>query len=84
MGDIAVTLVDLAQRDLLRVEEADYGADSLLSPLHCVPARRAAERYEARLLDQLAGGGRWSGFRPWRQTWGKTSERSGARWSMRW
>lgn len=57
MGDIAVTLVDLAQRDLLRVEETDDGADWLLSPLHGVPARRAIAEYEAKLLEQLADRG---------------------------
>jgi hypothetical protein len=55
MGDIAVTLVDLAQRGLLRVEEADDGADWLLAPPHGVPARRAISEYEAKLLDQLPG-----------------------------
>ena len=54
MGDIAVTLVDLAQRDLLRVEETDDGADWLLSPLHGVSARRATAEYETKLLEQLA------------------------------
>jgi hypothetical protein len=57
MGDIAVTLVDLAQRDLLRVEETDDGADWLLSPLHGVSARRAVAEYETKLLEQLAGRG---------------------------
>lgn len=57
MGDIAVTLVDLAQKDLLRVEETDDGADWLLSPSHGVSARRAIAGYEARLLERLAGRG---------------------------
>src|ERR1700730_13163098 len=58
MGDIAVTLVDLAQRGLLGVEEADDAADWLLTPPHGVPARRATAEYETKLLDQLAGRGR--------------------------
>lgn len=57
MGDIAVTLVDLAQRDLLRVEETDDGADWLLSQLHGVSARRAIAEYETKLLEQLADRG---------------------------
>jgi hypothetical protein len=57
MGDIAVTLVDLAQRDLLRAEEADDGADWLLSPLRGISARRAVAEYETELLEQLAGRG---------------------------
>jgi hypothetical protein len=41
MGDIAVTLVDLAQQELLRVAETDDGADWLLT----VPRRiRAGDR----------------------------------------
>jgi hypothetical protein len=58
MGDIAVTVVDLAQRDLLRVEEADDGADWLLTAPHGVPAQRRMAEYETKLLDQLAGRGR--------------------------
>jgi hypothetical protein len=57
MGDIAVTLVDLAQRDLLRVEETDDGADWLLSPLHGASARPAVAEYETKLLEQLADRG---------------------------
>src|ERR1700723_3310772 len=57
MGDIAVTLVDLAQRDLLRVEETDDGADWLLSPLHGISVRRAIVEYETKLLEQVAGRG---------------------------
>jgi hypothetical protein len=57
MGDIAVTLVDLAQRDLLRVEETDDGADWLLFPLHGVSARPAVAEYETKLLEQLADRG---------------------------
>jgi len=57
MGDIAVTLVDLAQRDLLRAEETDDGADWLLSPLHGVSARRAIAEYETKLLEQLTDRG---------------------------
>lgn len=58
MGDIAVTLVDLAQRDLLRIEEADDGADWLLTPPHGVPVRRAIAEYETKLLEKLADRGR--------------------------
>lgn len=58
MGDIEVTLVDLTQRDLLRVEETDGAADWLLTSPHGVPARQAIAEYETRLLDQLAGRGR--------------------------
>jgi hypothetical protein len=57
MGDIAVTLVDLAQRDLLRAEEADDGADWLLYPLRGISARRAVAEYETKLLEQLAARG---------------------------
>lgn len=57
MGDIAVTLVDLAQRDLLRIEETDNGADWLLTPSHGVSARRAIAEYEAKLLESLADRG---------------------------
>lgn len=58
MRDIAVTLADLTQRDLLRVEETDGAADWLLTSPHGVPARQAIAEYETRLLDQLAGRGR--------------------------
>jgi hypothetical protein len=44
MGDIAITLVDLARQDLLRVEETDDGADWRLTPSHCVSARQAPAR----------------------------------------
>jgi hypothetical protein len=54
MGDIAVTLVDLAQRDLLRVEETGDGADWLLAPSRGVPARQAIAAYETKLLEGLA------------------------------
>jgi hypothetical protein len=57
MGDIAVTLVDLAQRDLLRAEETDDDADWLLSPLRGISARRAIAGYETKLLEQLADRG---------------------------
>lgn len=57
MGDIAVTLVDLAQRDLLRAEQTDDGADWLLAPSQRVSARRAIAEYETRLLEKLAGKG---------------------------
>ena len=84
MGDIAITLVDLAQQDLLRVEETDDGADWLLTPSHGVPARQAIAEYETKLLAELADGGRQSGCRRWRPTLGESLERSGTRWSMRW
>jgi hypothetical protein len=58
MGDIAVTLVDLAQRDLLKVEEADEGADWLLTSSRGVSARRAIAEYETKLLEKLADRGR--------------------------
>jgi len=58
MGDIAVTLVDLAQRDLLQVEETNDGADWLLTPPHGVPGRRAIAKYETMLLEKLADRGR--------------------------
>lgn len=58
MGDIAVTLVDLAQRGLLGVEEADDAAGWLLTPPHGLPARRAIAGYETKLLDELADRGR--------------------------
>jgi hypothetical protein len=58
MGDIAVTLVDLAQRDLLRVEETDDGADWLLSPSRGVSGQRAVVEYETRLLEQVTGEGK--------------------------
>lgn len=58
MGDIAVTLVDLAQRDLLGVEETDAGADWLLTLPRGAPARQAIAEYEAKLLEKLAGRGR--------------------------
>jgi hypothetical protein len=57
MGDIAVTLVDLAQRDLVRVEETDDGADWLLTPSHGVSARQAIAEYETKLLEKLSGRG---------------------------
>lgn len=57
MGDIAVTLVDLAQRDLLRAEETNDGADWLLVPSQGVSARRAIAEYETTLLEKLAGRG---------------------------
>jgi hypothetical protein len=58
MGDIAVTLVDLAQRDQLRIEETDDGADWLLTQSRGVPARRAITEYETKLLEKLADRGR--------------------------
>ena len=57
MGDIAITLVDLAQQDLLRVEETDDGADWRLTPSPGVSARRAIAQYETKLLQKLAGRG---------------------------
>jgi hypothetical protein len=60
MGDIAVTLIDLAQRKLLTVSEAGDGGDWLLSP-SAGPGlgRRRSDLldYEKRLLDGLAGAG---------------------------
>ena len=55
MGDIAVILVDLAQRRLLRVEEADDGADWLLVPARGTSARQQVTGYEKTLLEKLAG-----------------------------
>jgi hypothetical protein len=40
MGDIAITLVDLAQQDLLRVEETDDGADWRLTRRTACPRGR--------------------------------------------
>jgi len=57
MGDIAVTLVDLAQRDLVRVEETDDGTDWLLTPSPDGSARRAIAEYETKLLEKLADRG---------------------------
>jgi hypothetical protein len=57
MGDIAITLVDLAQHDLLRVEETDDGADWRLTPSHGVAAPQAIARYESKLLEKLADRG---------------------------
>jgi hypothetical protein len=57
MGDIAVTLVDLSQRHLLRIEETDDGADWLLTPSHRASARRAIAEYETKLLEKLADRG---------------------------
>jgi hypothetical protein len=58
MGDIAVTLVDLAQRDLLKVEEADEGADWLLTSSRGVSAQPAIAEYESKLIEKLADRGR--------------------------
>lgn len=57
MGDIAVTLVDLAQRNLLRIEETDDRADWLLTS-RGVSARGATAEYETKLLKKLAGRGK--------------------------
>lgn len=57
MGDIAVILVDLAQRHLLRVEEIDGTDDSsdwLLAPAEDAPGGQITG-YEKKLLDKLAG-----------------------------
>ena len=51
MGDIAITLVDLAQQDLLRVEETDHGADWRLTPSHGVSA--AGRRYPRCMRERL-------------------------------
>jgi hypothetical protein len=60
MGDIAVTLVDLIQRELLAVEETADGGDWLLTPLGGTAPRRkhgGLLDYEKRLLDGLSEGG---------------------------
>jgi len=61
MGDIAVTLVDLAQRKLLTVSETGGDGDWLLSPSAGVPTGRQQSPpllgYEKRLLDGLVGVG---------------------------
>jgi hypothetical protein len=60
MGDIAVTLVDLIQRELLIVEEPADGGDWLLTLAAGTAARRkhgALLDYEKRLLDGLGEGG---------------------------
>jgi len=57
IGDIAITLVDLAQQDLLRVEETDDGADWRLTPSPGVSARQAIAQYETKLLEKLADRG---------------------------
>ena len=84
MGDIAITLVDLAQQDLLRVEETDDGADWRLTPSHGVSARRAIAEYETKLLEKLADRGQAVRCRRWRTNLRETLEMSGTRWSMRW
>lgn len=55
MGDIAVTLVDLAQRELLTVEETTDGADWRLTPAPKAARQRREPLldYENRLLDGL-------------------------------
>ena len=57
MGDIAVTLVDLAVRGLLQVEKADDGGDWLLRPHQGAPVQRMVVEYEKKLLENLAPGG---------------------------
>lgn len=56
MGDIAVTLVDLAARGLLQVEAVD-GTDWLLRPDRGAPALRAIAKHEKKLLEELADRG---------------------------
>ena len=60
MGDIAVTLVDLVQRELLTVEEIADGGDWLLTRVAGTSAKRKQKillDYEQRLLDGLTEGG---------------------------
>jgi hypothetical protein len=60
MGDIAVTLVDLTLRKLLRVEESEADHDWLLHPMLAAAPRHKRESllgYEERLLNTLAGFG---------------------------
>jgi hypothetical protein len=60
MGDIAVTLVDLIQRELLTVEETADGGDWLLTRLAGTVSRQKHGTlfdYEKRLLDGLSEGG---------------------------
>jgi hypothetical protein len=60
MGDIAVTLVDLAWRELLTVEETADGGDWLLTVVAGTVTRqrnRALLGYEQRLLDGLSEDG---------------------------
>ena len=62
MGDIAVTLVDLIQRELLTVEEAADHGDWLLTPKAKSAAAKQRQHgpvrdYEQRLLNGLAKGG---------------------------
>ncbi len=60
MGDIAVTLVDLAQWKLLTVSEAQDDGDWLLSPSAGAVSGRLPSRllgYEKQLLDGLTGVG---------------------------
>jgi hypothetical protein len=60
MGDIAVTLVDLIQRELLTVEEITDGGDWLLTLVAGTATRQkhgALLHYERRLLNGLSEGG---------------------------
>ena len=60
MGDIAVTLVDLIQRELLTVRETADGGDWLLTLTAGTAARRRPDAlldYEKRLLDGLSQDG---------------------------
>jgi hypothetical protein len=60
MGDIAVTLVDLIQREFLAVEEITDHGDWLLTPMAKSAARQQhgpVRDYEQRLLDGLTKGG---------------------------
>jgi hypothetical protein len=60
MGDTAVTLVELIQRELLTVEETADGGDWVLTVVAGSAARRSRDGlldYERRLLDGLGKGG---------------------------
>jgi hypothetical protein len=60
MGDIAVTLVDLIQRELLAVEETTDQGDWLLTPIAKSAARQQHDPvvdYEKQLLNGLSEGG---------------------------
>jgi hypothetical protein len=60
MGDIAVTVVDLIQRELLTAEETAGGGDWLLTVLTGTATKQkhgALLDYEKRLLDGLSQGG---------------------------
>jgi hypothetical protein len=60
MGDIAVTLADLAQRELLTIDEAGDDRDWLLGPSAAAASGQTRSHllgYEKRLLDGLAEAG---------------------------